>query len=331
MFGGTLCLGSRFDFHPLSDTFINQINKHVSTWTAGRNFAPDLSMKYIKRLMGVHPDSHKYRLPEKEDHLFMPAKALPENFDARQQWPNCPTIHEIRDQGSCGSCWAFGAVEAISDRFCIHYNGTNHFRFSAEELVSCCEMCGFGCDGGYPSFAWRYWVRKGLVSGGAYGSNQGCQPYEIQPCEHHINGTRPACNGLDKTPKCHLYCTNKEYATEFRKDLHFGQRAYSISSDQDKIKMEIMQNGPVEACLTVYEDFLQYKSGVYQHVQGKVLGGHAVRMLGWGIENGIPYWLIANSWNADWGDNGYFKKVRVIDHCGIESEISAGLPAQDLK
>ena len=44
--------------------------------------------------------------------------------------------------------------------------------------------------------------------------------------------------------------------------------------------------------------------GVYQHVTGGVLGGHAVKMLGWGVEDGTPYWLIANSWNTDWGDNG---------------------------
>ena len=44
--------------------------------------------------------------------------------------------------------------------------------------------------------------------------------------------------------------------------------------------------------------------GVYQHVGGKKIGGHAVKMLGWGTENGTNYWLIANSWNSDWGDNG---------------------------
>ncbi len=87
-----------------------------------------------------------------------------------------------------------------------------------------------------------------------------------------------------------------------------------------------MKNGPVEAALTVYEDFLLYKSGVYQHVHGKALGGHAIRMLGWGVEDGTPYWLIANSWNTDWGDNGYFKILRGKDHCGIESQITAGLP-----
>jgi cathepsin B len=47
---------------------------------------------------------------------------------------------------------------------------------------------------------------------------------------------------------------------------------------------------------------LSYKSGVYQHVSGEELGGHAIKVLGWGVENGTPYWLVANSWNEDWGD-----------------------------
>ena len=65
---------------------------------------------------------------------------------------------------------------------------------------------------------------------------------------------------------------------------------------------------------------------VYQHVHGKALGGHAIRILGWGVEDSTPYWLIANSWNTDWGDNGYIKLLRGKDHCGIESQITAGLP-----
>merc|ERR1712062_801708 len=54
--------------------------------------------------------------------------------------------------------------------------------------------------------------------------------------------------------------------------------------------------------------------------------GHAIRILGWGEENGTPYWLVANSWNYDWGDNGTFKILRGSDHCGIESSVVAGLP-----
>lgn len=71
--------------------------------------------------------------------------------------------------------------------------------------------------------------------------------------------------------------------------------------------------------------FLRF-TGVYKHVEGKMLGGHAIRILGWGTENDTPYWLIANSWNTDWGNNGFFKIARGQDECGIEGQISAGIP-----
>ena len=70
--------------------------------------------------------------------------------------------------------------------------------------------------------------------------------------------------------------------------------------------------------------------GVYKTHSKNELGGHAIRILGWGKENGVPYWLVANSWNTDWGDNGYIKILRGSDECGIESEISAGIPKENI-
>lgn len=195
-------------------------------------------------------------------------------------------------------------------------------------MVSCCHTCGFGCNGGFPGAAWSYWTRKGIVSGGAYGSNQGCRPYEIAPCEHHVNGTRPPCDGEHgKTPRCQHQC-QASYNVDYKKDKHYGAKAYSVTKNIQDIQKEIMTNGPVEGAFTVYEDLILYKDGVYQHVHGKELGGHAIRILGWGVQKpqGTPYWLIANSWNTDWGNNGFFKILRGEDHCGIESSISAGLP-----
>jgi cathepsin B len=58
-----------------------------------------------------------------------------------------------------------------------------------------------------------------------------------------------------------------------------------------------MTNGPVEGAFTVYADFPSYKNGVYQYTSGDELGGHAIKILGWGTENGTPFWLVANSWN----------------------------------
>lgn len=174
--------------------------------------------------------------------------------------------------------------------------------------------------------AWRYWVKKGLVSGGPFGSNDGCQPYEIAPCEHHTSGSRPNCTGEGGgTPKCHKNCESN-YSVSYKQDLHFGRKSYSLEKSVDQIQADIMKNGPVEAAFTVYSDFPNYKSGVYHHVTGSELGGHAVKIVGWGVENGTPYWLVANSWNYDWGDGGFFKILRGKDECGIEGSIAAGLP-----
>jgi cathepsin B len=94
--------------------------------------------------------------------------------------------------------------------------------------------------------------------------------------------------------------------------------------------------------LQVYADFLIYRSGVYQHKRGSLDGGHAVKIIGWGTEQNTPYWLVANSWNSDWGENGltgysyiynaysdlagFFKIRSGHDECGIESGIVAGMP-----
>ena len=62
---------------------------------------------------------------------------------------------------------------------------------------------------------------------------------------------------------------------------------------------------------------------------GDYVGAHAIKMLGWGIdeETKTPYWLCANSWNSDWGDNGFFRILRGQNECGIEDAVTAGLPS----
>ena len=86
-----------------------------------------------------------------------------------------------------------------------------------------------------------------------------------------------------------------------------------------------MTNGPVEVAFTVYNDFLSYKTGVYHHTSGSALGGHAVKMVGWGVEDGTPYWTIVNSWNEGWGNGGKFRIRRGNNECGIEGQVVAGL------
>lgn len=302
---------------------IDVVNSMETTWKAGHNFGKYISMKHIKSLCGALPYQGNMQVKELSSNG---AAGLPDNFDARERWGDkCPSVKEVRDQGSCGSCWAFGAAEAMSDRICIHSNGARQAHISAEDLATCCESCGFGCNGGYPGAAWEYYVNTGIVTGGPYHSNQGCQPYLIPSCDHHVPHSKNPCKGDLPTPECKKSC-REGFNNTYINDKYYGDKSYSIRSDEGEIMQEIYDNGPVEGAFTVYADFPNYKSGVYQHVSGGELGGHAIRVLGWGVEDGTPYWLVANSWNPHWGDGGYFKILRGSNECGIESGIVAGIP-----
>lgn len=101
---------------------------------AGRNFQPDVSKKYIRQLMGVHPESNLYRPPLK--YMATIRDDLPENFDSREKWPMCPSLREIRDQGSCGSCWAVAATAAMTDRVSLTFmHGFEYYYLSISILV----------------------------------------------------------------------------------------------------------------------------------------------------------------------------------------------------
>ncbi|XP_015685953.1 cathepsin B-like, partial [Protobothrops mucrosquamatus] len=219
---------------------------------AGHNFA-NADMSYMKTLCGTF--LHGPKLPERFE--FAGDLVLPKSFDSRQQWPNCPTISEIRDQGSCGSCWAFGAVEAMSDRVCVHTNGKVNVEISAEDLLSCCgSECGMGI-GTLATCPIKDYFQMVFYS---VLYPIGCRPYSIPPCEHHVNGTRPPCTGEGgDTPECIKKC-EAGYFPSYQNDKHYGMTSYSVPGSEKEIMAEIYKNGPVEAAFTVYSDFLMYKS-----------------------------------------------------------------------
>ncbi|GAV00646.1 hypothetical protein RvY_11467 [Ramazzottius varieornatus] len=299
--------------------FINQLN---TTWKAGRNYLDRLPVSTVDRMFGVIPPHYGYKSPLSTVKTVK-IDGLPEQFDARKHWSNCVTIREIRNQGWCGACWAFGAVEAMSDRICISSGGTTQVRLSALDLLSCCTYCGYGCGGGIPDYAWAYWVKSGIVTGGEYHSQYGCRPYFIPS----LNGSRSSrfLSSVDFTPQCVQQC-DQQYSGTYEQDKHHGSNAYRISSDIDDIQSEIYRNWPVQVSFGIYEDFRKYESGVYQHVTGRYLSGHSIKLIGWGKENGVPYWLAANSWGTGWGEGGFVKFLRGTNECGIEEHVLAGTP-----
>jgi cathepsin B len=89
------------------------------------------------------------------------------------------------------------------------------------------------------------------------------------------------------------------------------------------VKTDIFNNGPVETGFLVYQDFMSYKSGIYQKTSNTLMGGHAVKIVGWGNENGTDYWVVANSWGPKWGEQGHFR-IKMNHCCNFEAQIIAG-------
>ncbi|VBB31707.1 unnamed protein product [Acanthocheilonema viteae] len=171
-------------YHLSIISYINELN---TTWKAIYN-------RFASRAINEHKISvlfqrnneisREYILGDTVEHIkLLKSKKLhlPQQFDARLQWPLCWSIHQVANQGGCGSCWAVSAASVMSDRLCIATNYSNQKQISAEDLISCCEECG-GCEGSHWALsAFIYWRNSGLVTGGNYGSFEGCKPYATVP------------------------------------------------------------------------------------------------------------------------------------------------------
>jgi hypothetical protein len=310
-----------FETPLITQSKIEYLNSLNLGWTASAeqgSFVNGITVENFKRFLGVKLDGKGPVLRTKEKHEFtVNFTDIPDNFDSRDNWKNCPTIGWIRDQSACGTCWAFGAAEAISDRYCT-YGVNGKLNISAADIGFCCGFqCGDGCNGGYPASAWDYWVSDGVVS-------SDCYKYPFPSCDHHVPNSKNPCPSQEyPSPDCPSFCDDGK--TKLSMVKHFGADSWNVEGEQDIMK-EIFEHGPVETAFSVYDDFPTYKSGIYVRHSNNFLGGHAVKFLGWGVQDGTKYWIVANSWNPNWGDKGTFKIIRGNNECGIEDSANAGSP-----
>jgi len=130
---------------------------------------------------------------------------------------------------------------------------------------------------------------------------QGSDPY---PAEGEAGC--PSQQSAPASSKCDANATAPH--NDFANDkYYFTGDTVTATNGIESIQQAIMAGGPMEVAFTVYSDFENYASGIYHHVTGDSVGGHAVKVVGWGSEGGVKYWKIANSWNPYWGEKGYFR------------------------
>ncbi len=256
-----------------------------------------------RRVMQLSPtDTKKFMATQR----VLPQQAigadLPASFDVRTAFPGC--IHEIQDQGQCGSCWAFAATEVLSDRFAI---AGAPVELSPQSALQC-EPEHWGCAmGSMPEWAWGFLVRRGVAP-------LACLPY--------VSGNGSVPHG------CPARCADGSAARLYRAANYSHAGDFIDARKHTDAIMRALLGGPLDATFVVYGDFDGYEAGtVYRHRSGGFEGLHSVKIVGWGEQGGELYWTVANSWGASWGDNGYFKIVRGIDDCMFESQVYYGAPA----
>ncbi|EFA79003.1 hypothetical protein PPL_08471 [Heterostelium album PN500] len=227
---------------------------------------------------------------------------IPASFDARTQWPNC--ISPVRDQGSCSSCWAMTSSSILADRLCIASGGAIKKLLSPQYMVDCAKNCktnsqsdcNSGCKFGFLDISMEY-LSNGI-------SAESCLPYK------------------ESDATCPSQCKDGSPI-----QLYYGSGCISIGNLKDA-QLEIMKNGPILAVFQIFTSLYNIGSGLYRGT-GDPAEGHAARVIGWGEENGTPYWLALNSWGTEFGMDGAFKVPMGENIAGFESQLLSVKPNVD--
>mmetsp|Transcript_23884 Transcript_23884/g.70355 ORF Transcript_23884/g.70355 Transcript_23884/m.70355 type:complete len:479 (+) Transcript_23884:78-1514(+) len=274
-----------------NDRIIEAHNARDSTYTLGHNHYSDMSWEQFR-------ERHmSYEMPERprQERVRVRLGAsqdppLPDSVD----WVAQGCVTPVKDQGACGSCWAFSATGAIEGAYCVASEGTL-ISLSEQELVSC-DGSEYGCGGGLMDNAFKFVEDNGICTeeDDPYASGTGhaprCTP-EQRRCQPSVIIT-----GLKDVP----------------------------AKDEEALKAAVAQQ-PVSVAIEADRSAFQlYNGGVFTSVSCGTQLDHGVLAVGYGTDeaSGLDYWKVKNSWGPRWGESGYIRIQRGEDLCGIAMQAS---------
>ncbi len=197
---------------------------------------------------------------------------LPATFDWRN-YNGYDYVTPVKDQGNCGSCWAFSTTAALESNVLITKGAFSNL---SEQILVSCSGAG-SCSGGYIDKASNYFINTGIPDENFY-------PYT-------------ATNGS---------CANAITGWQNYTDQISNWYWVSVSSPTvDTLKTWLNNYGPLVTTMNVYTDFYYYSGGIYSYTTGSYVGGHGVLLVGYDDTN--QYFIVKNSWGTGWGESGYFR------------------------
>ena len=276
---------------------IQEHNAKGLSYTLGHNEFSDLTSDAFNAMYigNVFENPHLDRKPNYNFDLQSPeaVAAAPESID----WVTKGAVTPVKNQGQCGSCWAFSTVMGIEGDYQI--NNNQLVSFSEQDLVSCDHNGDQGCNGGLMDNAFEWVEKNGICTEADY----------------------PYTSGTGTTGTCQTTCTPAATITGFT-DVP--------PHDEDALKVAVAQQ-PVSVAIEADKSVFQlYKSGVLTSATCGTQLDHGVGIVGYGSLDGTDYWKVKNSWGSSWGLDGYILLERGTNECGISQSASYPTGAKPL-
>jgi len=257
----------------------------------------DLTPEEFKAVLGFRPKLVE-QLPTAEP-LTTSAVSCTSSTDCN--YATLGAVTPVKDQGQCGSCWAFSATEATeTSEFMKH----GILPVLGPQQIVDCDKTDAGCNGGDTPTAYEYLIKAGGQE------TEKNYPYTGK------DGTCKFNSGLVNTtitgytwgiPPCNTVATHA-----------------CDSQDETGLWTVVQKTGPQSICVDA-QPWQTYRSGIYDSTackHGYYDLDHCVHLTGYGVESGTKYWVVKNSWGASWGEKGYIRLVFGKNMCGVADEVT---------